>query len=180
MSFGEQFATPTDFLQAAWDQVLAGAHLPGNLSERAFAAWAAAHRSGQPREEFRVLFELLAGTGWAWAEYDRWKAEFERGGRLPYMWEQATCDTRPDPHGERPRCAILAHSLTITAYTLNNRSTVDANASRLGGYRLWVIPGCAVEAEIAARYAAQIEAGDLTVVPPFFPGDRTTLKPRKR
>jgi hypothetical protein len=56
----------------------------------------------------------------------------------------------------------------MTAYSLRNAQ--DAN---VGGYRLEALAsaGDAIE----DRLAAQFNAGEITALPPFFPGDRTAL-----
>ena len=66
------------------------------------------------------------------------------------------------------QCKLLVHTLTMTAYSLRN-----AQDASVGGYRLEALAnaGDAIE----DRMAAQFNAGEITALPPFFPGDRTAL-----
>ncbi len=71
------------------------------------------------------------------------------------------------------QCKLLVHTLTMTAYSLRDaeqRQELD------GGYRLEALAGggCTIE----DRFAAEFNAGEITGLPPYFPGDRTTTLSR--
>ena len=67
---------------------------------------------------------------------------------------------------EKAKCALLAHTITMRAYSLRDRAR-RANASKLRPLR----SDCPVETAHAEKWVAGEIRGD----PPFFPGDRTTL-----
>ncbi len=65
---------------------------------------------------------------------------------------------------------LLAHTLAMTTYSL--RDAEQQNALTGVEYRLEaMMNGCPVE----DRFAARFNAGELSDMPPYFPGDRTAL-----
>ena len=76
---------------------------------------------------------------------------------------------------EEAKCKLLAHTLTMTAY-----STRDAEQRKVlpgSEYRVEVIgSGCPVE----ERFAAMYNLGKIGGAPPFFPGDRNCTIYRRR
>lgn len=70
---------------------------------------------------------------------------------------------------EIAKCRLLVHTLDMTAYSIRD----DEQRKRAGHkYKLQALAdaGCPVE----DRFAAQFNAGEISDLPPFFPGDRTT------
>ena len=172
MRFGPDFARPAALCREAWEKVAGPARLPTALRE----AWIAANGTGDPRQEVKALAEGLRGVAWSWPWFATWQRDFDARGALPYIWESNDYRLRP----ERARVAILAHTLNTVLGALDRASGLPELAERRGGYRLVVIAGCPVEADVASRYAQRIEAGDLSTVPPFFPGDRTSLTVKRK
>lgn len=71
---------------------------------------------------------------------------------------------------EIAKCRLLVHTLDMTAYSIRD----DEQRKRAGHkstLRAIADAGCPVE----DRFAAQFNAGEISGLPPFFPGDRTTI-----
>lgn len=182
MSFGPGFATEARFLAAAWDLVVLPIGLAPAAGRALFAAWASAHTKGDPRAENKALSAALKDTDWRWPWFDASAEGFDQDGEWPHMWLREGLETEKARAEVQPRCVILAHTLSMTAYRMRDMAddAMKDLARRRGGYRLSVVAGCPVEARVAAQHAASIEAGDMSRLPPFFPGDRTTIAIKRR
>jgi hypothetical protein len=66
------------------------------------------------------------------------------------------------------QCKLLVHRLTMTAYSLRT-----SQKAGVGGYPLeaHANAGDAIE----DRFAPRSNAGEITGLPPYFPGDRTMI-----
>jgi hypothetical protein len=72
---------------------------------------------------------------------------------------------------EIAKCKLLAHTLAMTSYAIRDaeqRKTLTGT-----GYRLEALAnaGCPIE----DRFAAEFNAGGISGLPPYFPGDRTMI-----
>jgi hypothetical protein len=79
---------------------------------------------------------------------------------------------------KKERCKILQHTLIMMAYSIRNMKQREKLPSYFTNKRVLRTSscGCEVEDEIAKEYAT----GKLKGIPPFFPGDRTSLLYSKR
>ncbi len=77
---------------------------------------------------------------------------------------------------ENSKCELLVHTLAMTAYALRSVQSLE----RLGchGYQLTVL--AAAGDAIEDRFAAKFNAGEITQLPPFFPGDRSCIQVTRR
>ena len=180
MSFGPSFARPVEICQSAWERVVAPMQLPSTLDEKLRDEWVTAHRAGDPRAEVRALVAGLEGVHWRWPWFDECATIFAHDAAWPHNWRRDGTVLPGFWKAPRFRCEILAITLYATRAAIDRAPGLAEIAARRGGYRLSVVLGCPVEAAVAARHAGAIEAGDLSIVPPFFPGDRTTLTAKRK
>lgn len=122
------------------------------------------------------LGEVMSNRQWTWPLLERWEALFATEGVSPYMW-----DFEPPTHdrgGEKS--AARSHGVAkVITHTAAMRAYADRHARKSTSFfaaRALFKTDCPAENLVASRFEAAIAAGDLSVVPPFFPGDRTTLR----
>lgn len=110
-------------------------------------------KKGRPKRRSEYV-RLLAATG---------RTKDLVDAAVP-AWDRARVKWRQDL--ETAKCALLAHTVTVRAYSLRNRARLPG-ASNLRPLR----SDCPIETAYAAKYLA----GEIRHDPPFFPGDRTSL-----
>jgi hypothetical protein len=165
---------------AAWDRATAG--ITGAADELAvfrdeFAQAIAAGGSLHDLED--ALQDALAEREWTWPWFEEWYGRFTEWGVYPFNWPPLapTPTSDPPPSAEDLvvyRRAAIAPLLAHTAAMIYFR---DRHLSRVRPGIKWRLALRNDEAEkrVAAEKSPAIEAGDLSELPPFFPGDRTTL-----
>ncbi len=111
-------------------------------------------RRPKKRSEF---IDLLSATG---------KTESVVDSAIPAYRDART---KWEEDREAAKCELLAHTLTMRAYALRDcrKSGALSKPSSLRALK----SDCPVETDYAARFMA----GKIHGVPPFFPGDRTSL-----
>lgn len=166
--------------RAAWDRTTAG--ITGAAEEiaafrEAFAEALAAGESLHALEE--ELQDALAERDWTWPWFEEWSATFAEWGVHPGNWPPLAPTPTPDPPPTAEdlaeyRRAAIAPLIAHTAAMIYFR---DRHLSRARPGIRWKLAPRSDEAEqrVAAQKGPAIEAGDLSSLPPFFPGDRTTL-----
>ena len=80
------FGTPTEFVRAAFDQIMEKVEVDDDLKERLFEAYLAAHHAGSPRDEKMAVETHLAGTNWRWSWLDEWIERFNSENEWPPMY----------------------------------------------------------------------------------------------
>jgi hypothetical protein len=136
--------------------------------------------TGRPLREFDLLLKArIAGEAWTWPWFEEWHNFFETEDLWPYMWpafepdEDELDDYSVVERAEFRRRAVaplISHAAAMTAY----RDVALSKAPPSAKWRL-SSTGDSTEERIANQYRPAIERGDLRVLPPFFPGDRTGL-----
>ena len=129
------------------------AHLRVTDMRRLLVALNAVPENGHPKRRSEYL-PLLAATG---------RTEDLVDAAMP-AYRKARDKWRSNR--ETAKCALLAHTVTMRAYSLRNRGGLPG-ASTLRPLR----SDCPVE----TAYAARLLAGEIGGDPPLFPGDRTSL-----
>lgn len=184
--FGPAFATPVEHVRAGFQQVRQGLKLPWFTAGKLYAAFLPAHRSGDPRAEFRAVQCVLSGRAWSWPWLETCAAEFDQLGIWPIAWSESGIE-RPlvwDRIPDDLRCRALALHLASAAYGARDVAQIGA-AFRVVGGHLALTAGdsrCLAARHCAALWGPSVEAGDLSHFPPYFPGDSCRLSwlPRRR
>lgn len=141
-----------------------------------------------PRRERQILRQLLLHREWAWPLFDKWAARFAEGGSWPGMWhDYGAAHAEEDDEAMRDeRIEILKHTLTFTASRFRKVAQhlewggADPSAPHVLDIAIAGDAPGRVERKIAEPFRAAINAGDYSNLPPFFPGDRTGLTPKRR
>lgn len=141
-----------------------------------------------PRREMQILRQILLRREWRWPLFDEWAARFAADGAWPGMWT-----SYGEYHAEDNDDGMLDERIEILHHTLNFTANTFAKfAQYLDWYGADPTPRYVldissigdgpgrIEGKIAKPFRAAINAGDHSRLPPFFPGDRTSLGTKKR
>lgn len=77
---------------------------------------------------------------------------------------------------EHAKCKLLAHTLTARVYALIRM----ASWSRIRHQAGWRMRAMSTSCPVESEYVAKFNAGKLDSLPPYFPGDRTSIIIEKR
>ncbi len=125
---------------------------------------------------------LLFRHEWGWPELDEWAGRFSASRRWPEIWKNYADAYRAADDNEKrsERIALLHHYLLFAAS--NAQLLADFLAGQQSGWsqrrlelRCTEDRSGAIEKSIAKTFQKLIAAGDYSQLPPFFPGDRTSL-----
>ena len=72
---------------------------------------------------------------------------------------------------ERAKCKLLAHTLTARVYSLIRM----ASWSRIRNQAGWRMRATSTSCPVESEYVAKFNTGKLDILPPYFPGDRTSI-----
>lgn len=181
-NFGRQFAPGEIFMRWAWDRVVGSTDLPVAVTEPLWPDWSAAYADGDSRRGEKVL---RAGLGtvsfrWPWLEQSvDWIGRVvmpEHG--WPYLWRTPQ---RGQLRLPAATLSILAGELGHMCYMARNRADwarVRAHSWRRERTDTVVLDAGPSPAErvIAARFGDRFAAGDAQAWPPYFPGDRSSVR----
>jgi len=180
---GSKFAPKEAFMRWGWDRVMAATDLPHELSEAAFPGWRNAFAAGDPRKARIALGDALAGQDfrWAWLEqcFDWIHRVIEPVHGWPHAWRTPRRKLLKLPGS---RMDLLALELGGMVYQARNRTDFarlrqhEPRSNMV--YEVVLVSGwgCPAEDAIARLFAARFAAGDGSSWPPYFPGDRTTIR----
>jgi hypothetical protein len=175
-------AQDRDMARKAWDQVTGG--IQGAKAELADLRepFVQAVDKGEPLTEVEdQLQDRLAEVEWTWPWFEESYAKFDNWRMFPVLWPQLV----PEPDEENPyspdelaayRRAGIAPLIAHTAAMIFFRERHLSKAHQHMKYKL-AHKGDPAEMRSASEHEAKIVAGDYSVMPPFFPGDRTALEP---
>lgn len=183
VSFGPQFAPDEAFMRWGWERVMATTDIPFEMSEAAYPNWRAAFVSGDPRRERNVMREAFGSLDfrWYWLEESfQWiQRVIEPVHGWPYTWRTPIRKSLRLP---KYRVDLLGGEIAGAVYQARSREAYATSRQRKGGPNLarelvlvsgW---GCPAEDAVARLFVDRFRAGDGTSWPPFFPGDRTSLR----
>lgn len=179
------FRTPLSIHRAAFARISAGIGLPPQALEGLRTGYQAAERSGDPKREIDAVSNVVGDYVWTWPWFDQCAVRLVAGGLAPFAWVQSGLAAPfhwPDvPHNMRVRLLILTlgvavfsekHLVTVAMLRKNAVATYSSELSVLD-------QRCLASAAMVAKHGAAIASGDLTALPPYFPGDTTWIKPVK-
>lgn len=167
------------FAAAAWDVVTSG--IQGVAAELAAfkPAFVALFVAGSDSRRFdRDLTSTLRERQWTWPWFDEWDQRFADWGAWPTLWpELAPDDVDDEEYSEEEivrfrreaMAGLISHTALMVAYR-------DWHLSKAQPYHRWRL--VSVD-EVEKRVAEAMSAPEVTgpaQLPPFFPGDRTTLQ----
>lgn len=176
MSFGRDLATESGIVAEAFQSIVGRTSIPSDVVERLEPIFIAAHRSGLPREEARRMDEHLAPVTWRWPWFEEWVERFKNLGIEPYLWRSLREETDRRGRGDadiRPR--LLGYTISAHAYRIRDIVATLRIPDRRWP-RLSVVGGCPAEDLAAREVWPAIARGELSILPPIFPGDRTSLQ----
>ncbi len=133
------FATRFEAIEAAFAFVTATMHgLSPTTKATLLSEFTAAHQSGDPRRERRVVLDILSGQVWSWLHFDRWLASV-LGGR-PVASHVDRCSrgkprakSGPDEHCSlRPSAAHAGFNSVSSARRYEARLRRDDEETGLG------------------------------------------------
>lgn len=171
-----------DWFRRGWQEVTAG--IAGASAELAAleAQFASTMQDGQALRTFdRALGAALDGKLWDWPLLDGWQGRFEAEGLWPYIWpdfqpdeeEIAEYDARElaafRRHAATP---LISHTAMMTGYRHRNQAMLTEAGVSL---RL-VSMGDSAEDWVSGPYITALANGDHRHLPPYFPGDRTSVQ----
>jgi len=143
---------------------------------------------GNVRDDQRICERLLTSVEWAWPWFDEWRDRFAAIGEWPHMWiKYAKLEASPPQwpleyvrtQRERERIALLVDTLWRAAAQARDLDSGREAIKLLGpGKFHWYLhTGEGVfHDRFVPRIAERIAVGDLSKLPPYFPGDRSIVQ----
>jgi hypothetical protein len=153
-----------------------------------------------PRKFLKAFKAVIGPHPWVWPWFDEWREKFRQAQAWPGMWtEIAELDQEappPDPdeeddYGMTPegvqatlaeaQVELLHHSVSMMGYRLRDMVNLlnRSSSPEVWRIKLTSIAGCPVEEAIAAQFADAVAGWmpgqDFPPLPPYFPGDRTSV-----
>lgn len=170
------FASCEEILSTSLDQIFAQIDIDPEVINQFSSLYIQAHQSGSPRAEQQAAYDTISKTRWKWPEFEKWRAVFIENEQWPYTWKRQRLHEMPDGNEQQEEywqqriARILVHTITMRAYSLRDEQERIENRMQQR-FAEKTDDVCEVEAEICRQY----DAGELKGLPPFFPGDRTSL-----
>lgn len=182
----DQLTPPTieerELLHQSWRFVADGVAGAETVLARFAEPWATAiHYGDDLRKLERRLADELHGVDWRWPWFEQWARTFLAWRAWPHMWskiEKALADEDEDADVrdviDDQVGRLIIHTAAKVFYMRRN---VLKGACVDWPWRLVFIddPGGVAERRAGSPYRDAVTRGDLSVLPPFFPGDRTGL-----
>lgn len=153
--------------------------IASQLVESGAEAFAAAWAEGRSHWTIvKTVQAAIVETAWDWPTFDRWAQRFTGMGAWPRMWEDLV--TNGVLKAEPNRLPLLVHFASSTAARSRDIALWRQLEQPLYPLLSVVRDAWQAEAIIASEAWPRIARGDLSVLPPFFPGDRTMLRMEAR
>jgi hypothetical protein len=174
-----QFATPEAAIKRGFERIEAkGLKLGFWRGSLLYTDFKRAHEKGE--DERAAVVTCLAGRAWDWPWFSDMSIAFQQIGFWPAMWEDA--GLAPPPPWTRieedVKGSLLA--LTLVASVLVVRDIGDLIPTiKTTGWRITLVPGnpnCPAEKHFTKLNKRKVERGNISAVPPFFPGDTTSVR----
>jgi hypothetical protein len=174
-------AEERDLARRAWDRTASGIAGATDALKPLRERFVKAITEGTPLEEVEnEVVDQLAEREWTWEWFEEWRKLFAETGEFPKSWPALAPEPDPDqPYTEAElaeyRRAAVASLVVPTAAMVFFR---DRRMAKAFGYEKWTLAhgDDPVEERIARDKAPAIMGGDYGSLPPFFPGDRTSMR----
>lgn len=170
------FSTTTEILRQALCQVFSQIEIDTEVKDRFTEIYIHAHQSGSPRAEQQAAYDTIMQSDWRWQEFEEWRIKFNDLGQWPYLWVKERLHEMPDSnfytdeYWQKRIARILVHTITMRAYSLRDeQQKIECGSTQR--FADSADDTCPIETEICRKF----NIGLLTGLPPFFPGDRTSL-----
>jgi hypothetical protein len=129
----------------------------------------------------KELVTSLATIDWRWPWLEEWEEKFESAGHWPFMWPDFVPGDSEDEDYTAAELAIyrrqaIAPLITHTASALSYHLRDADMIFRVGQRGRLVLLDDPAERWAAAQYPAEFTFSETMVIPPFFPGDRTSVQ----
>jgi len=95
----------------------------------------------------KIFVCALSGTEWRWAEFEHWRAEFERRGQYPYMWTYLHLADKPPkmPDGMADAVKCFASIQDMKTCLINNGYKPKPMPKHREGWEIWAIQNVSFE-----------------------------------
>lgn len=174
-----QFATPEAAIKRGFDLIEAkGLKLGIWRGAQVYTDFKRAHQSGQ--DERAAVVKCLAGRSWEWSWFEDMSIAFQQIGFWPAMWEESGLAPPPrwNTIADEMKASLLAVTLVASVYTVRDVGTLIPTI-KTTGWRITLVPGnpdCPAEKHFVKLNKRKVERGVITAIPPFFPGDTTSVR----
>lgn len=172
------FAPSSDIVRAGWDLIVGNTSIRVELAEAAYLDFHDTFVAGaSARDLCTVLQRHLSRTTWHWPWFQEWHQHFAPRGEVPYLWQDLAWAAAKSGGQPSDLVPLLEHSVSATIFRLRNLRQWAEMAQPLFPILAPVndFQG-KVEQRLAREMWPKIASGDWSVLPPFFPGDRTSLQ----
>lgn len=176
------FRTPLPIHRAAFARIAPGLDMAPKGIEALRTAYQAADRSGDPKRLWRNVSDVLAEEVWRWPWMEQCAADLRRRGLWPHDWIEnkiaQPLEWSAVSHAARTRLMLA----TLGAAVFTTRQLADFQALVKDGVirpTLTLKTGdqrCGASIAYEMEYKSAVEAGDFRALPPFFPGDATSVR----
>lgn len=181
-SFGSQFVPDEEYTKQGFNWVFDGIAIDQEVRTALLISYLAVRCTGDPRKEEAVFHQHLDGVRWDWPWFDEWRDCFSEAGLWPYMWRYDRYRRGPcyatawadgdEPGQEAARRMLLHHTVGAKGAHLRHNASNRRTMERRPG-RHWLYLSN-IDRDILQHFFPGLEACPDTV-PPFFPGDRTSV-----
>lgn len=145
--------------------------------------WLHGHQKGDPRLAEAALGPLRSpGISFAWPWFIEWLEHFREARLLPRAWEPFADRVKDRRLGFRDeRVPLLADVLSRTIWNRREASLhLESSGTRLDGwqrtYTYELVVDCEASESLLPDRLARLVPGDWLTYPPYFPGDRTSVR----
>lgn len=169
--------------QGFWE-IVTDIECPKDVKIAALSALDSAILTGDPKLEVQAIINTIGQTDWHWHWFDKWAVRFNEMQEWPYLWKSLRlCHTLTSSDGIASKnfsmCELLTNTILHKIYTTSRvRDYLVLQADGLANRELSLaFAGCPIEEGIIQALNPNIIDGD---TPPFFPGDRTRLRTKRK
>jgi hypothetical protein len=174
-------AEERDIARRAWDRTASAIAGATDVFKPLRERFVKAITEDQPLEDLENdLIDQLAVREWTWEWFEEWRKLFAEWGTFPASWPALA----PEPDPSQPytddelaeyRRAAVASLIIPTAAMVFFR---DRRMTKAFGFEKWTLATSEdpVEQRVAKDKQPAIMAGEFGSLPPFFPGDRTSMR----
>ncbi len=167
----------------AWDRATSGiTGATAELTKFRERFVAAITGQGAMDELDRDLEDQLSELDWQWPWFEEWYKKFTEWGVYPHLWPPMAPELdESEPYSDEElaayRKAAIAPLIAHTAAMIFFR---DRHIEKSHSFTKWRLAHKNDPAEMRVAIPKEIDivSGNMSSLPPFFPGDRTSLQPQ--